>query len=186
MSRVLDDGGYTLVEALVTLLIVLLVTAGVAGGVAFAQRQFERSIALSESKVLYSTLENAIRNEIAYADLISAEGGTVRFTSMNYADESGEDPMWELAAVDGDHMATGGRGEIALVRNGTGGLIMARLLPSTAYTREMTASVDTEETTIGGETPAIKVSIGIYSASGSEMLGEDFTVIPENAAIAHG
>ena len=180
-----NEGGYTLVEALVTLLIVLLVTAGVAGGVAFAQRQFEQSIAISESKVLYSTLENAIRNEIAYADLVSVDGDAVRFTSMNYADESGEDPMWELATVDGESISTDGKGEVALVRNGTGGLIMARLLPSTAYTHGMSASVDAEEATIGTETPAIKVLLKIYSASDTEMLNEEFAVIPENATITH-
>ena len=122
----------------------------------------------------------------AYADLVSTDGSTVRFTSMNYADESGEDPMWSLAAVQDGHMTADGKGEIALVRNGEGGTIVAKLLPSTAYTHEIVASANATETTIEPDgTPAIKVSVTLYDRKGTELVHEEFSVIPENATIEH-
>lgn len=177
------QGGYTLVEAVVTLLIVVMVTMCVATGVAFAQRQFDLSMAMSESKVLCSTLENAIRNEIRYANIVDARGGAVRFTSLNYADTSGEDPTWELGVERNGIVVPGGYGEVVLHRTGADGEIVSELLPSTAYTRGMTAAVGTGVTADAEGRKAVEVTLSVYNGKGEELLSEEFSVLPENTDV---
>ena len=76
--------GVSIAETLVALLIVSLLTMGIATGVAFAARQYNKSVIQSESRVLCSTLTAAIsdklRNTTAdrHEDL-DTQGGYVRF-----------------------------------------------------------------------------------------------------------
>lgn len=176
--------GYTLVEALATMVIVLLITMGVATGIGFAQRQFGASMTTSESKVLYSTLENAIRNEICYADMVVYDGSDVRFTSLNYSREEGSDPTWRIVAVDGDgNLSTDGRGEIALYRDGEGGgSIIERLLAGTAYTRGMTASVSTARD--ADDDRLVYVDLTIYDGHGQVAVTGEFVVKTVNTTVA--
>lgn len=184
-GRSRHTSGYTLVESLVALIIVSLITMCVATGVSMAQRQFTLSMASSESKVLYSTLENLIRNEIAYADIVTYEGGDVWFSSLNYANEGGDNPTWKLVAVDEHGVSSDGRGEIALCREGTDGQpVLERLLASTAYTRGMTASVSTSVSGgTGGKPTLAVVSLSIYDGTGLELISEDFSVRPQNTEV---
>ena len=177
------QGGYTLAESVVTLLIVVMVTMCVATGVAFAQRQFNASMQMSEPKVLCSTLESAIRNEICYATLVDASGGAVRFTSANYADASGENPMWELGVSRDGVIVPGGRGEAVLHRVGDGGTIVSPLLPETAYSRGMTVSVATGISRDGEGRSAVRVTLHAYDNKGEELAEDVFSVVPANTEV---
>lgn len=74
--------GMSLGETLCAIIILLLATGGMAGGIQFATQEFSKSMVQSESKVLYSTLQSAIKNELEYVSvapitdgvLVSADG----------------------------------------------------------------------------------------------------------------
>lgn len=74
-----SQGGFTLGELLVTVIIVGLVTCLLATGATLATTQYTRSMALSESFMLYSSLEQVLDNELTYTQTIYGEktGSTV-------------------------------------------------------------------------------------------------------------
>lgn len=64
--------GMSLGETLCAIIILLLATGGMAGGIQFATQEFSKSMIQSESKVLYSTLQSAIKNELEYISVAPA------------------------------------------------------------------------------------------------------------------
>ena len=79
--------GMTLTETLVALLIVSLVSMAVAVGVTSAIQVYHRSVEFSDTQVLFSTLTQAVTDELRYARDVEVREGTndvTSFTSMNY------------------------------------------------------------------------------------------------------
>lgn len=64
-------------ETLCAIIILLLATGGMAGGIQFATQEFSKSMVQSESKVLYSTLQSAIKNELEYVSVVPNTDGVV-------------------------------------------------------------------------------------------------------------
>ncbi len=88
-------GGYSLAEALVALVILLMVSGGMVDGIRFASEQYRKSMELSESKVLYSTLANILRSELSGLDPNNGDftlsGDTVTsFVSAHYMSEGAD------------------------------------------------------------------------------------------------
>jgi len=69
--------GMSLAETLCAIIILLLATGGMAGGIQFATQEFSKSMIRSESKVLYSTLESAIKNELQYVSVAPETDGII-------------------------------------------------------------------------------------------------------------
>lgn len=59
-----NNSGFSIAEALCAIIILLLATSGIVAGVQYASQEYKRSMDNSESKVLYSTLETVISNEL--------------------------------------------------------------------------------------------------------------------------
>lgn len=69
--------GMSLGETLCAIVILLLATGGMAGGIQFATQEFSKSMVQSESKVLYSTLQSAIKNELEYVSVAPNTDGVL-------------------------------------------------------------------------------------------------------------
>ena len=65
IQRLKDKKGMTIGELMVATLILLLVTAGITTGMQLALSQYDKSMTQSESKILCSTLESVITNELS-------------------------------------------------------------------------------------------------------------------------
>ena len=77
--------GFTLAESLLAALLLALASGGMAAGVAFAARQYVRSITVSESGILCSTLRAAISAELSNGMDFRLDGDVLTgFTSQNY------------------------------------------------------------------------------------------------------
>ena len=78
--------GLTLVEMLCTTAIVVIVTAGVVTTISLGLTQYQKSLRTSQSKVLASTLQTIISNELTYTTEINteADGTVTSFQSQNY------------------------------------------------------------------------------------------------------
>lgn len=71
-----DAAGFTLTEVLATVIVVGLVSGGLATAVTVGSRQFSQSMAMSESKMLYSMLEQELKNDLAYTtEILSNDSG---------------------------------------------------------------------------------------------------------------
>ena len=66
-----EKSGYTLAEALVAILLISLLSMSIATGVAFGVKQYSYAVSRSEARVLCSTLENIVRDELRNASTIS-------------------------------------------------------------------------------------------------------------------
>lgn len=67
--------GFTLVETLLTMLILALSSIGMASGVGLAAREYRKSMVLSETKVLTSSLTDSIRDVLSNATAIDVTDG---------------------------------------------------------------------------------------------------------------
>lgn len=168
--------GASLAEMMLAVLLLLLVTGMLTTGIVFASNSFARSLKRSESKVLYSTLENVIRNELANTQQVvlgaaEADGSRslLRFFSSNYAIR--EDLSSFVVLPIGST-----RGQLALGTESE----YNRLLSSSAYTLSMTASVDVR---YYPDPSHFRVWLKIYDASGSVLIGDAFDVLPFNDLI---
>ena len=88
LKKRFNSAGFSFAELLVTILILTLVSGGMARGVAFARDQYRKSMILSESKTLCSTLSDIIKDELRNATNYKYENDTVLFTSheLNVSD----------------------------------------------------------------------------------------------------
>ncbi len=151
IRKLKSKSGMSIGELLVAMLIVLLVTSGVASGMRLAVTQYEKSMVQSEAKVLCSTLESIITNEIGNTEnielgsqtgvneyelvsffseayrLTGAEAGTgnSRFYSVKVTRDDGGKHMERVP--DGEY------GEIVLGREDGGVFNCNQLLSSSAY-----------------------------------------------------
>lgn len=179
--------GFSLTESLVTLLIVTLLTAAIARGVSFAQQQYVNALITSESKVLYSTLETALRHELSYTTGIKAigsgSGEVVKFVGVNYSDKGGSagDTYFYVAVIDAASNAEASRGVLALMRDG---VTPKKLIADRAYTHGLTASAKLSTVTVHG-IEYVRVELNIYHEDGRQLISEPFHVEPLNTEIVH-
>lgn len=103
IAHTFGNSGFTLTEVLATIIVVSLVSGGLATAVTVGSRQFTQSMALSESKILYSTLEQEMKNDLAYTKtFLSYDSGVGHeYNVTGYASEShsSEKPLF-LRALD--------------------------------------------------------------------------------------
>ena len=66
--------GFSIAESLIAVLILSMATGGVVAGVQLATREYSRSRLNSETKILYSTLQNVIMGELNYTTAITYSG----------------------------------------------------------------------------------------------------------------
>lgn len=107
---------FTLTEALATVIIVGLATSMLASGVALASKHLASSMALSESSMLYATLEQVLINELSYTNTIfGADNGdgtykVTGFVSKHYIAVDAPDEGGEGAGGSGEGAAAGSGG----------------------------------------------------------------------------
>lgn len=83
--RMRDAAGFTLTEVLATVIVVGLVSGGLATAVTVGSRQFSQSMALSESKMLYSMLEQELKNDLTYSTAILSKDAETPYNVDGYA-----------------------------------------------------------------------------------------------------
>ncbi|MBQ9545152.1 MAG: hypothetical protein IJV00_08500 [Clostridia bacterium] len=167
--------GVSLAEMLIATLLLVLVSGAMVTGVLFASTSFSKSMMRSESKVLYSTLQNVIKNELANTKTVvlgeAKTDGSRRvdkFFSQNYAS------TLDLSSF---RVIPSGReyGELALGSETE----VNRLLSSSAYTYGLGAKVEVSYFESAPE--RFRVVLTICSTDGTELISEPFDVVPLNA-----
>ena len=178
-ERLKSKRGLTLGETMLAMLILILLSGAMATGIMFASDHFSKSMIRSESKVLYSTLENVIKNELANTKTVElgaarADGSRelTRFFSQNYAAHD---------ALSSFMVFPEGRayGELALGSE----LEVNKLLSSSAYTYGLGASVDVSYFT---SPEHFRVNLTIYNKDGISLISEPFDVVPLNKVQTDG
>lgn len=164
-----SSGGYSLAETLVAVLILLLVSAGLATGMTLASRQYRRSILSSESKILASTLNAVIENELANTPEKKVDGGSVYFYSPNYGGENRTFCLTE---------ESNGYGKVALADSPDGTGDVMPLVSSSCYANGMGAKVSV--TWEGSGRGYFHVVLTIGDSAGEELLTTTSDVLPLN------
>lgn len=180
-KRLRTQGGFSIAEMLVTILILALVSGGLAGGIRFGMEQYNRSMQLSEAKILCSTLTSILREELSNTHEIWTDGETVSsFYSRHYADRSFDEGS-RLAAVEPDVGEEREYGELAMMDVGGEGESKP-LLSSASYTRfDLRVK------------PEVKYSDGVFTVTlkirpkgaSEDTLASSFCVLPLNDVQVH-
>ncbi len=127
--------GASLAETMIAMVIMLLALAIVLSGIRLAQKQYHRSVILSEEKVLASSLTNIIQNELANAHTVTIAGeDLVSFIPRTYGLEESECRFIAVNVAD-DHSiskSSNGFGELLLGTESNTGKITGHLLLSSA------------------------------------------------------
>ena len=177
--------GFSMAETMVALIIVSLLSMGIATGVAFGARQYKKSVTLSESKILCSTLSSVIRNELVNATKVYP-GTPTAFDSKNYTISGSNGKRCFVMQTGEDESVTYSDG------SSTFGLIYVadqgsfdnplELIPAAAYSSyRLKANVSVayhEKTTTVDEHFAVTVKI--KDDAGDEQAEAQFIVIPLN------
>ena len=174
-------GGFTIAEMLVAILILGLVSGGVAEGIRFGAEQYQKSMQLSEARVLCSTLTSIIQDELGNTHKITvkADGTLYSFFSRNYAVPKSTDGS-RLVAADpdsGSELDADKYGELKMMGTGPGELDGLPLLSSASYT-SFKLRVNPTVKYSGG---VFTVTLKIRPAGASEdTLTSTFFVLPLN------
>ena len=214
MRKLMSNRGETIVESLVSMLIITLVFAFLANaamttGVAFASRQYVASAAMSEAKVLESTLKSVISNELQMTKTVRTdESGAdptklVSFFSRNYGEEGGLCSFGTVKIVKPGEQSGGTEGKTGTVAlpEGTPGEIALgfdaysyttesletievpgrwnKIISSAAYTHGNKATVEVHYHE-DLEPPHFSVNLKIFNDDGVEVIDSTFDVIPLN------
>ena len=177
-GRLGKKNGYSIAEALLATLIVAMLSAGIAAGTAFAAKQYNYSVSVSESKVLCSTLSNILRSELSATDVIAVNGAgqvvgilsSPSYRTDGFAGTETEKLSVLHAAVDG-------------VESNYGVLMLDEqpLLPAAAYTSyKLRAKADV---TYDADENLFRVTLWIRTADGAERTSSSFDVMPLNDVI---
>lgn len=150
VARLRCSAGFTLTEVLATVIILGLVTSLVATAVTVGVQQFTRSMAASESRMLFSSLQQDLKNDLGYTTTASANDKTgdewniTGYKSINHGTET--DKSLYLKALDSNGAevpvpdgSVTGYGQLALCSQD--GKIKNRLLGKAAYNYGLAASV---------------------------------------------
>ena len=84
-----QNKGFTLVEMLVATIVMVMVTLCVVSGVAGSQNIYQKSIFMSESDSVSTTLNAAIGDVLHYASFVEKKDDVIYFTNAYYAVKSG-------------------------------------------------------------------------------------------------
>ena len=183
-------GGFTLTELLTTTMILLLVTSVLVTGVALAAGQYQKSMVLSGSKVLASTLTSVIQSELAStgtavpgAKISGSEHALDGFFSMTYANTRDLSRFYAVEVGEaGISVSEDGYGELMLGTIKNGKMIGNLLISSSAYSScdlKAKAEVTCKLSADGTEITLFHVVLHILSPSGEEMTNA-FDVLPLN------
>ena len=162
------NAGLTLTEMLCCVVIMLLVSIGMVNGVSLAVRNYERSLMVSESQVLCSTLTSMVSDELRYAGPVDWDKDPISFFSRNYGKkcvffQNGEFQV-TLKPVDAQTDEEG-----------------FKLLPGRAYHFGMRAEVKIKRK---GTEDTFLVTVRISDSQDRELVKNDFEVEKLNRDIA--
>ena len=145
-------GGFTLTETVATLLIVVLVTTVLATGVPFAFNQYTKSVTLSESKTLYSTIATTMQAELRSvsdnpAPIFAAESDAYGYHQLlrlrvSYASKGnaeGEEKLSSIVQITGTNTQTSDFGRIAFYNEKTDAYYEP--IAKMAYARDLGAEI---------------------------------------------
>lgn len=145
--------GFTLVEMLCTIVIMLLVSATVTVGIRLAVSNYASSITASESKVLCTTILDAVSDELRFCRI--KDWDSITFTSARYngtryfdVDETGQVVVVPLIEVV-DEAET------------------EKLLPAKTYSNGMKAQLDMAA---DRQNHIVKVTVTITDSRGKELI----------------
>ena len=158
-------------ELLCAVLILALVSGGMASAVSLGVRQYQQSMRTSEAKVLCSTLETVLRNELAYTTQIKLDGGNVKqFQSQNFAIEK------NLSTLMTDADRPDGYGHIILA-NCVDTREFMNVLGKGAYTNGLLAKVDSFTYDTSNHCFTVRLSVG---CNGQTYATREFQVLNAN------
>lgn len=161
--------GLTLTEMLCCVVIMLLVSIGMVNGVSLAVRNYERSLMVSESQVLCSTLTSMVSDELRYAGPVDWEKDPISFFSRNYGGK-------ECAfSQNGEFQVTLKPVDAQTDKEGF------KLLPGRAYHFGMRAEVKIKRK---GTEDTFLVTVRISDSQDRELVKNDFEVEKLNRDIA--
>ena len=159
------------------MLIFLLVSAGMASGVQFAFNQYSKALRISESHVLYSTLQVVIGDELRYTEIIKTDdtGKVTEYQgSSAYRSKYGEGSSLISVDEDGNYLGEGAFGQIAYGQtSGTAETSRKKLLSDAAYTRDLTARVSSVTYDEDNCYFTVKLEIGYKDET---LISEEFNV----------
>ena len=184
-QRLKATAGFMLTEVLATVIILGLVTSGVAMAVTVGTQQFTQSMAASESRMLFSTLQQDMKNDLSYTSTLFSEEtpsgdevvAVTGYKSLHHGDKNvnlylkalDEDgTVVEPAVGSGDLTYSG---QLALCS--MDGKVINRLLGKAAYNYGLTARV--KSLTYDPKTKLFEVNLAIDSADGV-LIDETFSV----------
>lgn len=184
-QRLKSAAGFTLTEVLATVIILGLVTSGVAMAVTVGTQQFTQSMANSESRMLFSTLQQDMKNDLSYTSTLFSDetpsgDGVVSVTGYKSLHHGDKNADLYLKALDDDgtvvEPAVGSgdltySGQLALCS--MDGKVINRLLGKAAYNYGLTARA--RSLTYDPKTKLFKVNLAIDSADGV-LVDETFSV----------
>lgn len=150
LKKLRSQSGTSIGEMLVVTVIVLLVSGVLVSGIQLALRQYQKSVILSEEKILASSLSNIIEGELSVAntDLMKLDdsGKLVTFRPKNYGLEKSDCGFYSVSVSDNHQVskASDGFGELFLGSQNSSGVMSGHLLLSrAAYSQySLKASVD--------------------------------------------
>ncbi len=197
-----DSRGFSFTELLATLLIVAMAAEAVGMGIQAAIRQYNKSMTLSEAKILASTLTSVIQSELGSTgtarlsdDPVEVDGKTVwklaEFFSHGYANEQ-EGTYFTAVTVNSEGMRPAtdgdgdGYGEILLGKiRGDDTVVGNLLVSSSTYSRyklkaKVDVTCDVDDNDDPQEITAFHVSLVVHSSLGGETVRTAFDVLPLN------
>ncbi len=181
-DRLRGRGGFSIAEMLLTIAILLLVSGGVASGIRFGVEQYKKSMALSEAKVLCSTLTSAIQSELG--DTVRVRLGGDNKVKAFFSRGNGmcslipvtvtkeEDGKVTVSESSDDY------GELVLAPSGNvalGNPLLNSKAYSSTYKLGANASIEYDSAQA-----VFEVTLRVRSEGGGDIVESEFRVIPLN------
>lgn len=183
-DRLKNSDGFTLTEVLATVIILGFVTSLVATAVTVGTQQFARSMAASESRMLLSSLQQDLKNDLTYTTTAfrgdRSDGGWEDITGYYSSHHGYKKERLYIKALDSNggienasEGAVTGYGQLALCTRD--GKIKNRLLGKAAYNYGLTACV--KELKYSDSEKLYKVTLSISDGNaGTSSVEETFTI----------
>ena len=185
--------GFTLTEALATVIVVGLVSAGLATAVTVGSQQFSRSMAMSESRVLCSIIEQDMKNDLTYATNIvwgeksADKPNSYAVKGYESSHSSSEQPLYlKTLSQDGKQVTSPvstdsgeetltGIGQLALC-SADNVQVRARLVSSKAYNYGLKACVKSITYNVEKKRFTVSLVITTQDDLSNNLIDENFTV----------
>ncbi len=168
--------GMTISELLVATIIILLVSAGMVTAIRQATENFAKEKAQSEAKVLCSSLETEVENELRYTTWIEKKDGVYRYQSKTHANDDSlttlalEESTAKEFTINGISRKYGK--VVLFYPDVTTGDNEIKLLPDGMYPLNLRAYMEITDYTQYRFT----VEISIVDKDGKELIQDNFTV----------